>query len=188
MQPTSDLPRDFVDRLVRGLLGRIDNLADFLHSAEPTLAANLAFERGRPGSREFITEDWKRREADVLFEIPYRWAERQIEILVWVLLEHQSDTSVAVPLRLLFLSVMSWVKQWQQWEERPPPRGPLRLRPVLPVVLYTANRPWGSNETIPDMVDAPPELLALLPDWGPIFWNLSERTTEQLLAAGPFMQ
>ena len=82
--------------------GSQDNLADFLRAARPALAANLAFERGGPVSREFITEDWKRREADLLFEVPYRWAERQVELLVWVLLEHQSDTNVAVPLRLLF--------------------------------------------------------------------------------------
>ncbi len=141
-----------------------------------------------PVPREFVTEDWRRREADLLFEIPYRWADRQTEVLVWVLLEHQSDTDPVVPLRLLFESVMAWSHQWQQWAARPTPRGSLRLRPVLPIVLYTANLPWGSNETLRDLVDAPPELMELVPNWGPIFWNLSDHTTAELLGAGPFMQ
>jgi hypothetical protein len=188
MRPDVEPPRDFVDRLMRGLLGRVDNLADFLRCARPVLAGNFAFERGRPDTREFITEDWRRREADLLFEIPYRWAAREIEVLVWVLLEHQSRTDTLVPLRMLFESVMAWAQQWQHWAGRLPPRSALRLQPVFPIVLYTGSRPWGSNETLRDMVDAPPELLELVPDWGPIFWNLSQRTTAELLGAGPFMQ
>jgi hypothetical protein len=188
MRPTGEPPRDFVDRLMRGLLGRVDNLADFLRSARPALAANFAFERGRPDPREFILEDWRRREADLLFEIPYRWGEKQTEVLVWVLLEHQSDTDTVVPLRFLLQTVLLWARQWQAWTEHESPRPSLRLQPVVPIVLYTATRPWGSNRTLRDLVAAPPELLELLPDWGPIFWNLSEHSTEELLGAGPFLQ
>jgi hypothetical protein len=173
---------------MRGPLGQVDNLADFLRHARPVLAANFAFERGRPDTREFVTEDWRRREADLLFAIPYRWAQREIEVLVWVLLEHQSRTDTLVPLRMLFETAMAWAQQWQHWSARPTPRGTLRLQPVFPIVLYTGSRPWGSNQTLRDMVDAPPELLELVPNWGPIFWNLSERTSAELLGAGPFMQ
>ncbi len=59
---------------------------------------------------------------------------------------------------------------------------------MLPIVLYTANRPWGSNTTLRDMMDAPPELLEHVPEWGPFFWNLSDHSADELLAAGPLMQ
>jgi hypothetical protein len=88
---------------------------------------------------------------------------------------------------MLVECAMAWVRQWQGWKERPSPHGSLRLRPVLPIVLYTANRPWGSNEKFRDLVDGPPELLESVPDWGPIFYNLSGHSTQELLGAGPFM-
>jgi hypothetical protein len=188
MRPTAEPPRDFIDRLIRGLMGRPDNLADFVRASRPRLAPGFVFEQTQPASREFLIEDWRRREADLLFEIPYRWVERQADVLVWILLEHQSDTDTLVPLRMLLETVMAWSRQWQGWRDQTPPRGMLRLRPVVPIVLYTADRPWGSNETIRDLVDAPPELLEMVPEWGPVFWNLSDRTAEQLLGGGPFMQ
>jgi hypothetical protein len=188
MRPTGDLPRDFIDRLMRGVLVRPENLGDFVTSARPRLAANFVFELASPVKREFVTEDWRRREADLLFEVPYRRGQGETDVLVWVLLEHQSDTDTMVPLRMLLEAVMAWSGQWQAWQQRPAPRGPLRLRPLVPLVLYTANRPWGSNETLRDLVEAPPELLDLVPQWGPIFWNLSEHPAEELLMAGPLMQ
>jgi hypothetical protein len=188
MRPTGEPPRDYIDRMMRDLLGRQENLADFVRDARPRLAPGFVFEQAHPASREFLIEDWRRREADLLFEIPYHWAERQTEVLVWILLEHQSDTDTLVPLRMLLETVMAWSRQWQGWREAPPPRGTLRLRPVVPIVLYTADLPWGSNETIRDLVDAPPELMETVPNWGPIFWNLSERTPAHLLGGGPFMQ
>jgi hypothetical protein len=188
MRPTANPPRDFIDRLMRSLLSRRENFADFVRVARPRLAPGLDLDQARPAAREFLLDDWRRREADLLFEVPYRWVERQTEVLVWILLEHQSDTDTLVPLRTLLETVMAWSRQWQAWQERPPPRGSLRLRPVVPIVLYTANLPWGSNETIRDLVDAPPELMEFVPDWGPFFWNLSERPAEEYLAAGPMMQ
>lgn len=188
MRPSSELPRDFVDRLMRGLLARVENLADFLRAARPELAAHLAFERGRPETREFVLDDWRMREADLLFAIPYRWEQRESEVLVWVLLEHQSATDTAVPLRVLLESALTWARQWQAWRERPSPRGIFRLQPLVPIVLYTADLPWGSNRTLRDLVEAPPELLALAPDWGPFFWNLADHPSAELLAGGPFLQ
>src|SRR5579859_4342907 len=108
MRPTGEPPRDFVDRLIRTLLSRAANLADFIHSARPRLATGFDFTQVRPAGREFITEDWRAREADLLFEIPYRWGEDQAEVLVWLLLEHQSDTDTLAPLRALFETVMAW--------------------------------------------------------------------------------
>jgi hypothetical protein len=169
-------------------LERAENLADFLRVALPEQAARFDFVQARPSRREFITEDWMRREGDLLFEIPYRWGEGQLaEVLVWVLLEHQSNTDPQVPLRTLFSTTMAWVSQWRAWAQSKP-RGTLRLSPLIPIVLYTGDVAWGSHQTIHDLLEGPPELVGLTPNWGPIFWNLSARTAESLLAAGPMMQ
>jgi hypothetical protein len=107
---------------------------------------------------------------------------------VCILLEHQSDTDPLMPLRLLYFAVCYWDKQWQEWTRQPRPRRPFRLHPVLPIVLYTGSRPWGSNRTLLDLMGEPAEFHAYVPTWQPLFWNLAEQDPQQLLQGGAWLQ
>jgi len=177
-------PRDLTDRILRQSLRRPENLRAFLRQAVPTLADGFDCDHARLLDREFATEDWRRREADLPFEIPYRTAAGPLLALVFVLIEHQTDTDPLMPLRLLYFLALYWDRQWRQWESLPRPKPPLRLNPVLPLVLYTGPTPWGSNRTIADLLGEPRAFHVFAPDWGPLFWNLAERTPQELLAAG----
>jgi len=42
-----------------------------------------------------------------------------------------------MPLRLLYFVVLYWERQWRAWEQAAAPKPPLRLSPVLPLVLHT---------------------------------------------------
>jgi hypothetical protein len=132
MRPPADTPRDLADRMVRRSLQQPENLRDFLRYAVPDLGGGLVCERARLLDREFFQEEWRRREADLPFEIPYRTAEEQ-SALVYVLIEHQSDTDPLMPLRMLYFIVGYWDRQWRTWEGLPPPRPRLELAPVLPI-------------------------------------------------------
>ena len=59
---------------------------------------------------------------------------------------------------------------------------------MLPVLLYTGELPWGSARTIRDLLGGPAAFHPYAPDWGPIFWSLADRTPQQLLDGGAFMQ
>jgi hypothetical protein len=188
MQPSADYPRDVTDRMIRESLSKPANLADLVREVVPTVAPRLAFDHAQLLPREFFMADWASREADLPFEVPLLSGESGSPALVLVLLEHQSDTDAVLPLRMLFRTVAYWARQWQQWLARPRPRGRLLLSPVIPIVLYTATLPWGSNTRLVDLLAGPEELHQFAPVWEPIFWNLSEHTPEELLNAGPRMQ
>jgi hypothetical protein len=143
-------PRDVLDRMIRNSLRHSEHLRTFLEEAVPTLAAGFDCSRAHLLEREFPLDDWRLREADLPFEIPYRYGTEESWALVCVLIEHQSDTDPLLPLRLLYFAVQYWDRQWRDWEQLSPPRPPLRLRPVLPLVLYTGVRPWGSNRALID--------------------------------------
>jgi hypothetical protein len=64
------------------------------------------------------------------------------------------------------------------------PRPPLRLRPVLPIVLYTGEARWGSNRTLADLLGEPEAFHAFAPVWRALFWNLADQTPEALLQSG----
>lgn len=57
----------------------------------------------------------------------------------------------------------------------------LRLNPVLPLVLHTGTEPWTAARSLRDLMTGPPELQAYVPDWQPLFFDLAERTPDDLL-------
>lgn len=188
MRPGADLPRDLPDRIFRQSLRRPANLSDFLYLVVPQMADGFDCDRARLLDREFLTEDWRRREADLPFEVPYRTAEGEEPSLVCVLIEHQSDTDPLIPLRLLSYVVWYWDRQWQAWAGSDRPRSPLRLHPVLPIVLYSGARPWGSNRTLADLLGGPAVFRGFAPRWEPVFWNLADQTPAGLLNGGEWSQ
>jgi hypothetical protein len=185
MTPTaSPPPRNLRDHVLRQSLRHPANLQAFLEQAVPTLAAGFDCSQARLLERDFPLDDWRHREADLPFEIPYRCGTEAILALVCVLIEHQSDTDPLMPLRLLYFAVLYWERQWKEWERLPRPKPSLRLRPVLPVVLYTGESPWGSNRTLIDLLGEPVAFHTFAPAWQPLFWNLEDQTPEGLLNSG----
>jgi hypothetical protein len=184
MRPNVDPPRDLTDRIIRQALCHPANLRSFLQQAVPGLADGFDCERLHLLERVFAMDDWRSREADLPFEIPYRLGPDEIRALVFVLIEHQSAEDPAMPLRLLYFVVLYWERQWRTWRTLAAPRLPLQLSPVLPLVLYTGAGPWQNNRTLHDMLGEPAEFHGFVPDWGPLFWELSEQNAEQLVDSG----
>src|SRR4051794_24122885 len=97
--PAQDPPlRDFVDRALRDLLCQPANLHGFLAEVVPDLVEGFDFDQMRPARREYFLGNWRSREADLLFEIPYRLPDREDWALVCVLLEHQTKADWRTPL------------------------------------------------------------------------------------------
>ncbi len=91
--------------------------------------------------------------------------------------------------RLLYFVNGYWDKCCRQWASQPPPRETLVLPPIVPIVFYTADRPWGSARSIAELLGPPTELHRYVPDFEPIFWNLSDETPDELLNSdNPWLQ
>jgi len=173
---------DIADRALRQSLERAENVRAFLEQVVPDIADRFVYDDMFVLPRDFPMDDWRRREADLLIEIPYRLDNEQITTaLVCLLIEHQSDLDPRMPLRTLTYTVLYWDRQWRAWEQLPPPRPPFRLRPVLPIVLYTGPLAWGSNRTLAELLGDPEALHRFAPRWEPIFWNLAEQQPQTLL-------
>lgn len=175
--------RNYADSTIRTTLQHPEHLRAVLEHTVPDLAANFLVEQAKPLGTEFYTDDWRGREADVPFEVPYQAGKKTVKSLVVVLIEHQSETDRMMPLRLLYFAVVYWDRCWRQWEKDTSESKPenFLLPPILPIVFYTANRPWGSSQTIVDLLGAPDELHQFAPVWQPLFWNLSEENAEELV-------
>ena len=74
MSPFDDLLHDFPDRAIRTQLENPANLRELVTEIVPDLAGRMDFERRELLGREFLLEDWRGRESDLLFRVPYRTA------------------------------------------------------------------------------------------------------------------
>lgn len=182
MPVADDKPlRDFADRALRQLLRYPQHLRSTLQRAIPALADGFDCERARLLEREFPLDDWRRRESDLLFLIPYRTAVGEQWALVCVLIEHQSKPDPLMPLRTLLYAVLFWEREWKNWHDQPKPRPTLRLTPVLPIVFHTGPKTWGSNRELTDLLGEPAEFHAFAPRWQPLFWDLTSMSPQALL-------
>lgn len=182
------MPRDTPDHLLRETLRTKENLHDLLESALPEVIENFDFTRVEEIPREFFTGEWRGREADLIFEVGYRVEEQATPALVGVMVEHQTNVDQWIPFRALFLLVSYWERRWRQWEEATERPRTFRLPPVFCLVLYTGETTWGSNTNVRQLLDEPEELHQYAPDWGPQFWNLADRSADDLLSGPPWMK
>ena len=116
-----------------------ENAAGLLRSCLPQeLARTLQWSSLtlRPG--RFVSDDWRGREADLLFSVERvdSGTDAGLPVLVYVLLEHQSTPDLWIRLRLLNYCLMIWM-QWHREHEQEE-----RLPLILPVVFYQGARPW----------------------------------------------
>ena len=103
---------DFPDRAFRLLLSQPANLREVVEHVAPALVAKFDFERSRQLDRELPLPDWRRREADLLFLVPFQETKEK-SALVCVLLEHQSRQDPSMPLRTLLYAVLFWEREWR---------------------------------------------------------------------------
>src|SRR3954465_347152 len=97
--------RDFPDHAMRRMLEDPANLRDLVAAALPHLVDRLDFSRVEYEPREFLMEDWRKRECDLFVRVPFRPDSGPGHVLVCVLVEHQSSPDPRLPLRTLVYAV-----------------------------------------------------------------------------------
>jgi hypothetical protein len=181
-------PHDFPDQGIREQLEDPSNLRDLLTEVLGELAVGFVCEEREILKREFPLEDWRHRESDLLFRIPYRTAAETVPVFVCVLVEHQSQPDPRMPLRTLVYAVLYWEREWKTWEGLAPPRPPLRLTPVVPIVLHTGKTPWRRHRELVELMGGPEPMRKFAPSWQPLFLDLGGKTAAELLqAAGKWL-
>jgi hypothetical protein len=103
--------------------------------------------------------------------------------LICILVEHQTSPDPVMPLRLLLYAVLHWEQEWRQWEQGHPRGEPLRLTPVIPIVVHTGLTPWTTNRSLADLFLEDPEVRVFVPEWPAHLWHLVEQDPAALLQA-----
>jgi hypothetical protein len=184
------LVRQFNENGIKLLLENAANVRDLLHLARDATVSPIVdlidFRRLTPVRTTFVKRDYRHIEADVILRAPARGPGGRRSILIYILIEHQSEPDSVMPLRVLEYVVQIYKAQMQQWAQHHRSCAGLRLQPVLPIVFYTGTRSWDDLGSVADLVELGDLFAPLIPDLKPVFFNLNEKPANLLETAGGF--
>ena len=73
-------------------------------------------------NRSFISDELRTQESDMVFSLPFRTPTQTCEqVIVYLLIEHQSTVDRSMELRLLSYMVQIWMEERRQWTEAKQP-------------------------------------------------------------------
>ncbi|MBM4095098.1 MAG: Rpn family recombination-promoting nuclease/putative transposase, partial [Planctomycetes bacterium] len=149
---------------------------------------DIDFSRLEQIKTTFIRRDYRHLESDIVLKAPLTGTSSSRKtLLIYVLIEHQSEPDRLMPLRLADSQLQIFRYQLRKGAAAHRARGRDRLMPVLPVVFYTGLRPWPRVGTLADLIERGEEFRAVTPIVErPLFLNLPEIDGATLERDGAF--
>ncbi len=133
-----DIIREFPDRAIRWLLETPENVRGLLSLVVSDLAKRIDYSQIQRLDRTFISDNFRKREADLVFTAPFTdEIEGSIrEVIIYILIETQSTFDPTMSFRILSYMLRVWESQREKFESENMPLSQWRFRPILPVVFY----------------------------------------------------
>ena len=164
----------FADRSVRRLLQNKENMRGLVEIVAGDLAALIDFSQLVPLPRSLLPEALREQEADVVFRVPFKSRTPTDELLIYLLVEHQSTVDETMGFRVLFYMMLILNAHRRQWEQDKVPKSERRFPPILPIVFYTGDRQWKTPLTLEALMDIPEELVRFIPKFETLFLSVKE--------------
>ncbi len=107
--------------------------------------------------KSYIRQDLEKQESDLVYLIPLlpllgTEAEPK-EVLLYILIEHQSSIDYGISFRVLAYLVNLWYDLYKNTNENLRRHKTWRLPPVFPIVLYNGNDPWDAPVSLKEIVE-----------------------------------
>ena len=182
-----EIVRRFPENGIKLLLENGDNVRDLLMLARARMTPLIDFEHMEVIGTTFVQRDYRSIESDIVLKAPFRVkGHGGRQVVVYILIEHQSEPDEMMPLRVLEYVVEIYKTQVRKRPEGQETHRRVRLQPVLPVVFYTGTRTWEDVGVLSDLVEEGERFKEVMPFFRPLFLNLSSTEPGRLEAEGGF--
>jgi hypothetical protein len=184
-----ELVRHFPENGMKLMLKNPKNVRDLLLLTGAKMAGLIDYDHMTPVQTSFVQRDYRHVESDVVLRAPLRQKKSKRprrEVMIYVLIEHQSEPDRLMPLRLLEYVVQIFRWQEREWSLHHRSFTNLRFQPVLPVVFYTGTRAWENIGRLVDLIEMGAEFGAVTPALDPLFMNLEAIGPRSLEEGGFF--
>ena len=173
----------FSDRSARWLFEDRENVRGLLEIVAGELVELIDFSRIVQVNRSFIPDNLREQESDMVFSVPFQSESDTDELLIYILIEHQSTVDPIMGSRVLFYMTQIWDSQRREWESQSVPKGQWRFRPILPIVFYTGAQKWTAPLTLNAIMDIPDVLSRFVPKFDTLFLGVKETDESELTKA-----
>jgi predicted transposase YdaD len=178
--------RQFPENGLKLLLETPANVRELLQLTGTELIDLIDLERLTRSRTTFVARDFRHVEADIVLQAPVRSSRhrnRVRSVVVYILIEHQSEPDALMILRLLDYTIQVYRHQVRHPRSAQPGRQ-RRLDPVLPIVLYTGTAAWESLGTMHDLVALGDVFKDVVPSFEPLFLNVGALAQEVIESRG----
>ena len=177
----------FSDRSVRWLLEDKENVRGLIEILVSELVDYIDFSHLERQNTIFLSSKLQEQVLDLIFSVPFKSGSETDELLIYILIEHQSTVDVSMGFRLLFYMMHIWDAQRQEWLRDNVPKSEWRLRPIVPIVFYSGDRRWHVPLSLTAMMDIPKELTRFAPNFDALILNVKKMETSEFTKTGhPF--
>ena len=105
----------FPDRSARWLFIDPENVRGLVELVAGHIATLLDFRQLTALNRDFLSDTLREQEADLVFSVPFQDASANQELLIHILIEHQSGVDKEMWFRFLGYMYNLWVAERQRW-------------------------------------------------------------------------
>ena len=113
---------------------------------------------------------------------------RQLDLLIYILIEHQSEPDRLMAFRVLEYVTAIYRGQLREWGQQHSSLKDFVFQPVLPLVLYTGSRPWPAIGRLSDLLAGGSAFAALAPLLEPSSFPRDTPESQLVSAGGAFGQ
>ena len=170
----------FPDRSARWLFQDKNNVQGLIGILASELVELIDFCQLTQINRSFIPNTLREQESDIVFRVPLRSDSEKDEILIYILIEHQSTVDTTMGFRVLFYMTQIWDYQRREWDSQNVPNNERRFRPIIPIVYYTGSQQWKTPLTLDARMDTPEALVRFVPKFDSLFLNVKETDEAEL--------
>ena len=158
--------------------------AEFLRIPEDPILESLDVQHIQQDRTTFIQPDFAHIESDIVLQVPF--LRDKLAIIIYILIEHQSEPDPFMILRLLDYISAIYKRQRRLWVDAHNSMAGFLLQPVLPIVFYTGTKRWDSLPAFRDLEQGGKLFKPFLPNFKPLFLSLKDTPGAKLTARGGF--
>ncbi len=144
------------------------------------MVGHLDFSQLTHINRSFVPDNLREQESDIVYRVPFRDESKTEELLIYILIEHQSTIDTTMGFRMLFYMTQIWDFQRREWASNNVPRSQRRFRPIVPIVFYTGEQTWQTPVALSAQMDLPSVLSEFVPTFNTLFLSVKDADTADL--------
>ena len=162
------------------MLEETENIRGLIEIIANELVEYLDFSRLEIDKTSYITDILKTLESDLVFTVPFREEVSSDELVIYILIEHQSTVDPMMPFRILNYMCQIWDSQRRELAASDVPKSKWRLRPILPIVYYTGTQQWKTPIDLSSIMDVPDLLERFVPKFDTLFLGVNDTDPSEL--------